>query len=273
MKRIELIGLSGVGKTTLYNKIVNIPVDNRPYLTLKEAYKKGALNQDISLKQMKLWLYQIVLKFNLYESKAWGIGKTILHSVKKEHVKRKDFEPFIVSYLILLNFLKDSNDYGLVYKRVTSFLKKIEEYMILKSSLTNNIPVLVDEGVVHKHPGITQYGLKNYSAADLHDDFTFNPAGLINCEQTEDVIFQQAMKRKKNGIHTFTHGSMNRTELKNHIKKSMKRYKKKVSYFEEIGVPILHIDTGDAFEKNVQKINSFTQSIISDDKTLNYLEN
>lgn len=263
MKRIELIGPSGVGKTTLYKKIKAIPEEDRLYLTLKEAYKYGAIYEDISIKDWPLWLYQKLLRVKVLDHKAQGLGKNILKGLQPDRRTKDDDSSFTISYSILLNYLrgKKSNYVRLVC--IKNFTRKVEEYLMLERSLPNDVFVLFDEGMNHYHPGILTSESK-YSAEELKKDIALNPAGIISCEQTPEVIYEQALARKKRGIITFTHGSLNNEELREHVKKNVSRHRKKVNSFKKIGIPVLHVDTHEKTAKIFKKIDRFIQTLSYD---------
>ena len=79
MNRIELIGASGVGKTTLNEKLETISDSTKVYITFKRACKLAALNLNISLSQLDLFCYQKFLKYGLFKRKHHGLSKVILN--------------------------------------------------------------------------------------------------------------------------------------------------------------------------------------------------
>jgi hypothetical protein len=84
-----------------------------------------------------------------------------------------------------------------------------------------------------------------------------NPAGIISCEQSADIVYKQALERKKQGIHTFTHGSLNDEELKKHVKGNVDRSKEKIARFEDHNIPVLHINTREQTDRIIAKIGDF----------------
>jgi hypothetical protein len=129
--------------------------------------------------------------------------------------------------------------------------------LLLDNSLPGDDIVLVDEGMVHYHPGITEYGFKTYHSDQLKKDPAINPLGIIYCEQSAEIIFNQALRRKENGIHTFSHGPLNREELKKFIEKNISTARGKVMGYKKHGIPILHINTRERTESILEKMNEF----------------
>lgn len=264
MKRIEMVGASGVGKTTLYEKLDRIPKTKRSYLTLKDAYKTAALSCEIPVRQVKLFIYQQLLKSGLVKNKERGLGKVILieHINKKTDIRSK-YDPFNISFDIMYHYLKGEPSPYLVEKRMKKFLNAVDNYLLLKQGLPGNDLVLIDEGILHSHKGITEYGFKKYNHQQLKMDPAFNADGIIHCLNTEEIVFKQALKRKEEGIKTFGQGHLNRVELREHVKKSLLINKKKVEGFREIGIPVMQIHTGEKIEVIFKKINEFYSSLSS----------
>jgi len=73
--------------------------------------------------------------------------------------------------------------------------------------------------MIHYHTGVTDYALQKYTIEDLKQDPVFSPAGIIHCVQEEEVIYEQAEKRREEGIKTFSHVGLNSKELRQFIKK------------------------------------------------------
>jgi len=265
VRRIELIGASGVGKTTLYNKLGSIPRKNRCYLTLKDAYKTAALNCEIPVRQVQLFFYRQLLKSGMAKNKERGLGKIILmEHLNGETDQRSKYNAFSVSFDILYHYLKDEPGPFYVKKRMSRFLRTIDDYLLLDQGLSETEPVLVDEGMTtHHYPGITEYGFQTYSTEQLKSDPVFSPSGIIYCVQSPEIIFEQAIRRRENGTKTFSHGRLNNEELRRHIEKNILKDERKINSYRKIGVPVLEINTGEKFEHLKEKINAFATRVIS----------
>src|SRR5699024_709680 len=115
-----LLGPSCVGKTTLYNKIGQTSENSRSYKTLKEAYKLAGIHKKIPVRNLKLLFYQWLLKSGLVSYRSRGLGHTILQGVrdKKGDVNLNDYNPYIVSYNILINHLKNEKNPYVLYRHI-----------------------------------------------------------------------------------------------------------------------------------------------------------
>lgn len=262
MKRIELLGPSGVGKTTLYKQICKVPALNRPYITHREAYIKAA-KYGVKPSKFNLYLYQVALKSEIFRSKRLGLAKTILRDLKlkEEIVNESEYARIEISTDIFLNTVLNESNPLIIKKRFDKFMKRVDELILLEHFFSNDEVILFDEGVLHKHYGITDYGLKKFPTDKLTNDAVLNPAGIISCEQTVQVIYEQALKRKENGIYTLTHGPLSNTELRERIEQNLNAHLKKISLFLDHGIPILRINTGEEFTHILEKIQKFLVSI------------
>jgi len=265
MRRIVLIGASGVGKTTLYKKLYQIPKSQRSYIVLKEAFKTAALNCEVSVRQFNIFLCQQVLKYNLIRRKELGLGKVILQAWANGNGDERDkYDTVSASFDILYHFLKDEPNPYYVKKRMTRFLRKVDDYLLLEDFLPADTLVMVDEGMTtHHYPGITKYGWQEYTREQLISDPVFNPEGLIHCVRSAEEIFKQALKRRENGIYTFSHGPLNKKELRKHIDKNILKDIKKIESFKKLGIPVLEVNTGEDFTTLRETIDGFAASLIN----------
>ena len=87
MKRIEMIGASGVGKTTLMREVMKLKTENDQWLSLEEMKIKLAKAVDVrDVKYLKH--LQLLLKMNLFRQHRSGIAVLILNRYNREIVDR-----------------------------------------------------------------------------------------------------------------------------------------------------------------------------------------
>ena len=271
LNRIELIGASGVGKTTLYEKLKTISDSSEVYMTFERACKLAALNSSISLSRLDLFCYQKLLKYGLIKRKHIGLSRVILNDQINDMAKdRFMYNGFNVSFKILCHFLqeKDNPFYPFyldnpfhVRKTINKFLQIADNLIIINKLFTGNDMVIMDEGILHYHPGITDYGFKNFSPEQLKSDPVFTPFGIISCEQPVENIFEQAMKRRKEGIQNFVHRLLNEDELFEFIKTNVEFANKKVESLKNLGIPCLHVNTGEPAHRIAKKIAQFSAAL------------
>ena len=262
MNKIELIGASGVGKTTLYNKLETISGSSENYITLKRACKLAALNCSISIYRPDLFCYQKFLKYGLFKSKELGLSKVLLNDRISEMEKdRYMYDEFNISFKILCHFLLKENNPFYVRKTINKFLQIADNLIVIEKFFDGDDLVIVDEGMLHYHPGITDYGFKNFSVGQLKSDSAFTTSGIISCEQSVENIFKQAMKRREDGIHNFVHKLLDEDELFKFIRTDVEHTIKKVESLKKLGIPCLHINTGEPAHSIAEKINRFSAAL------------
>ncbi|MGF1669237.1 MAG: hypothetical protein ACFCU6_02220 [Balneolaceae bacterium] len=265
MKRIELLGPSGTGKTTLFLQICEFAQENRPFLTVREAFVKAALKENITISKPWLLLLQKIMKYGFFKSKVYGISK---HIFQKYYSRQNDthdlHQNYYVSFNILYQVYKKDLNPSHVMKRLKIFMSKVEEIDFLERNLPNNQMVLFDEGVLHHHFGVTTYGFDTFTEQELNSDKVLQPGGIIYCELSEEGIFQRAMQRKLNGVKTYSQGHLEGEDLRERIRITIKSNEQKIASFKKRNIPVLHINTEKPIEYNISKIVRFTRNLNKD---------
>ena len=261
MIRIELMGASGVGKTTLYRRLDITSPKHRPYMTLREAYRLAALHCDVSPRNGRLFLYRMLLKSGIVFKKERGLGHAILKGLAQGSDRRYRYNRFHVSFDLLYRHLQNSEGPYFTERSIRNFLSCAEEYLLLEKWLPGRAAVLMDEGMLHNHPGITNYGVDTFSKEQLIKDPVFNPSGIVHCVQAPENVYRQAKKRKQEGVHTFTHGPLDSGELKELVQRNIANVDQQVARFREMGVPVLVVNTGDELRGIISGINEFVLSL------------
>jgi len=142
IRRIELIGPSGVGKTTLYNKIDQFSEKKAGFLTLKDAYKKAALHADVSLEEFLLFGYQYALRSGLFKNKERGLGRIVLtrkHDMKS--LKKKGSGGF---WFHSTSITRIPEVTGILFTYKKCFPDLVEDYLLLEKTLRTDEILLVD---------------------------------------------------------------------------------------------------------------------------------
>ncbi|MFU8862102.1 MAG: hypothetical protein ACNA8K_16975 [Cyclonatronaceae bacterium] len=263
MKRFELIGPSGVGKTTLYNSICRTERNWRNYLTVKEAYVLAAGNAELPLTAVRLRLYRHLLKQNILNNRELGLARHVLQLNRRKNklVNRSDYERFSTSFKILYNDLGYESNPIVVAANINAFIKRIDEYLILNRLLTGDHRVLFDDGMIHLWGGLGNYDTSTISPEDIKNDVLFNPAGVILCEHAPEVIYNQVMKRKNEGVFRFSLDHYSQGELISHINADVENLKIKAGFFKDHNIPVLTLDLSEDVALIMQKINCFVAGV------------
>ncbi|WP_207423836.1 hypothetical protein [Desertivirga brevis] len=256
MKVIELLGPSGVGKTFLYSRLVDKGIPNRPFLTANEAHINAALNNRFKGILNRNVLYKALLKVPAFKDKRYGVSVKMLNSLEKDFVYQYKF-----SLSVLSEYLVKVEDRSLAHKRIRAFQKRADNVCLLNNILGQDEVVVLDEGPLHHHHGLTPELLTKYPPDEWKNDTILNPAAVISCELEPDEVFARALQRRRGGINTFSHRSLTETELREYVIRNVEEYKLKIDFLEGIGVPVLRINTGGAIWGNVKDVREFIASI------------
>jgi hypothetical protein len=263
MKRIELTGAPGAGKTTLYNRICSTSINSRSYLTQKEAWKMAALQSSVPMSQFRLFLYHKILKSGLVQKKEYGLAKRILNEKnrKNEFIKRSDYMKYRISFRVLSKNLSEEDNPVVVLFKLQYFIKQVEEYQIFNRLLNGAQKILVDEGLIHRISGLSHEIFNDYSSDEIKNDEALNPAGVIFCEQSADVIYRHIMERRNRGEKRFSTDHLHDDDLMQFIDKRILSIRSKIKFCETNKIPFLKINPAGDPVNNLKLINSFINEV------------
>lgn len=195
---IEFLGQPGSGKTTLYNKLIKSN-KNRIYslskavdISTKRSIKNSKIDSTVK-KTLKYLIYQVSKNF------VYPIYKTneyILESYNEFLINEPDFTKKILKYMRIFNFTTEEKKsvFGWIM-----FLTK--NYYFVKSNLSKDENLIIDEGFIHK--GISFYQRKNNNEIN-GDEFiqeylktVFIPDILIYIDTDKEICLKRMSERNK----------------------------------------------------------------------------
>lgn len=216
---IEFMGASGVGKSTLYTKILK---RNRDWYSPNEFIRKNQLKiekspiddnsiyNQIAEQKLKQLIYQNISDVDKFRIAHWGY-KTLI-------------DDFLIN-----RFNKDSI-------------------------------ILSEEGLLHNFGDIlvsSQLSLDNNTFKTLLEN-----RFLIYCYSESNNIARQIKKRQEETGRLVSHHKTDSAEkLIIIIEKEIKEKEAILTFLERYNVPILKINTSEDIHQNLEKINTFIDSI------------
>lgn len=259
MIHIEMIGPSGVGKTTLYNFINGHSNHIQNFITKREAMIKAAKKITIQPNRTRLYLLQKLLKSRIIKQKELGIARTILfdRSNLNQIISRKDYLRFQTSFQALYLCLREETNPMVVVKKLGTIIKKFDEFLVLNTLSKENQPVLFDEGIAHYLEGLHADVHNRFTFKEIKEDPALNPGGIIFCIEEPVIIFQRALKRKQEGVRTFSQGNLTKPQLREFVEEDVKMLKAKVEFYKLNKIPVLTLNPGNGPEQNLKEIISF----------------
>lgn len=262
MRRIEFLGVEGIGKTTLYKELVRCRSKRDKWMTTEEARLKIASeylkNNPTSFKNH---IMGALLKFN----KSKWIQSNICDSVLSI--------PQEINFLthnglyrdFLSNILKfySTNDYPpeLTIIRIARLYQAINKLTYLENFVSEKV-------FLSESDNISMGGLFLWKGQnELINEFFYTmplPIGLIYCYLDQEEAIKRIIERKNKRIITIEHRDpenynliLDNDRLREIIQNQSNIASIGVNILRNRGVKILKINMGDTLVCNVEKISNF----------------
>lgn len=261
IKRIELIGPSGVGKSTFYKNILFQRKPEYNWLSIEEViqeYSRKTIN--INELPIRLQLYiKIGIKTKFYNE--WFYR----HFIKM--YKTQIINENISNYSVLLDILiKDFADNEEIHpfnklKMFNFYLRRLEE-LALVNHLGNKQKVLFDDGVIHNNSGLSiplYFQMLKHSDKRILD--LILPAAVVYCNLPLEENLKRRQNRIDSGKGTFLEKDLDLESLKKLTIHSNKKVKEKIQNIEDYGIPILCLNMEDSLEKKNSEVNNFISKV------------
>jgi len=266
MKRIEFIGASGVGKTTLFKSLLKERNFNDSWLTPEEArinVVKGLSHSQISSKRKLIKYY--LIRFNLFQGKHKAYALDVLKQYEKEV-----FDNVLKDYNCLLQLKLDSlvnNDNIEPYRKARSvefYLKVLMHDVAFLDYFNVNDIIVYHDGIIHNNSGITK--LNDIKANQKYDKLyeKILPTGIICCKLSLDENYRRRKHRiatnKNRG--TFIERGLSDEDLYDLCKRSLDSVERKAETLKSFGIPVLDINTAVNHKYNALMILEFIKEIM-----------
>jgi len=265
MKRIEFIGASGVGKTTLFNTVLanRTIIDN--WITPEEARVKivKSLSERILIDKRSIKI--VCIKANIFKKKhaSWATG--IL-----QKYENKVFKFCLSDYNCLVDFLFTglNNNIQLEPIRKAKFIEFYYKILVRDIGLLDyfnvNDTIVYHDGIIHNNSGIQNYSDYNEKVCKKPKvSNKINPIGVIYCKLSLDDNFNRRKHRIANSKNkgTIVERNLNDKELYDLCERSLASTERKANVMKSAGIPVLVIDTSLNTQENVNQIFRFIRDV------------
>jgi hypothetical protein len=260
MKKIEFIGASGVGKSTLFNELLKYRTRLEIWKTPSEARIKLAKKLPLEIDKISLnTLLLLCLKLNLIRSKHSSIALCVLEKYRTEKIYESMYKYNNLIDMMLRNTINNSEvEPYRKGKRIEFYINLLLRDVLLLEGLSDNDLVVYDDGIIH-------------NTSDFGDESSFYfmtqknpniiteilPQGVVFCELDAKEIYSRRKLRIYEGKGTILESNLNDEDLKRICKKSIESSSKKVILLEKYNVPVLKINMKVSTSKNIEMIQQF----------------
>jgi len=263
MKRIEIVGTSGVGKSTLYKSIISNRESDELLMSSKEA--KYYISKEILRRDKSYLRYFFLL----------GIKLPIIDTKIVNKIPRVEYKNLLwysnnelcdfIHTLLTINSFNPNESLRILY-RYSWLLSKLGEAAVFDRYLPNHY-VLIDEPIFHKLTNtIILYDGKENIESIAGSIFSKSPLpyAIIHLDTDPSLIYEQFCKREnKKDEWTFGFRGYDEDELYDRIIKSLCIVRTGVRIMKERGVKVVEINASDSDELKIGYINVFLDQIIN----------
>lgn len=260
MKKIEFIGGSGVGKTTLFNEIIKHRSDSDGWMTPTEARITLAKKTDLRLRGNGLrGLLHLFLKFNFFKNQQEILANYVLRNYENTlfFESMDQFNDIIDLSLIELVKDKSLEPYKKA-KYIEFYVNMILHDIVTIEQSTIDSVIVYDDGIIHN-----SYATNNESK--FHELVERNPSvlstilpqGAVYCDLNLLDNIERRKKRIATGKGTILEIQQEEEQLYRISEESLLVSKRTISIFEKYKIPVLHLNMADPSEKNVTLFNQF----------------
>lgn len=248
MKWIEVIGPSGVGKTTFVRSLAKFSGQERDWVVLNEALidlARTSPNRNFVHFILKIYLNQ-----NLTQNSKRDLAEILLEKKKAYLEKSNLFSAYFDSYL------------KYYYRNVDSSSEKVYRISLYKSIVENlcafiqagySKPVVLDEGLINHHPNLLDHNW---------EETKILPSGLVFCHLNSDEIFERVKKREqKRGRPSPLHREMDNNMLRKDIATKIENLKEKRKKLISQGIPYIDINLKDMDTSKLNTASEFINKI------------
>ncbi|MEZ5334988.1 MAG: hypothetical protein R2741_07025 [Methanolobus sp.] len=268
MEKIEFIGASGAGKTTLFKQLLSERHDSKAWSTPQEARINIAMQQKDALIRGNLLRF---IGYNLY-----------FLFKRNPHFRRAALEKLLIEKYADI-FSNNAADYNCLFELLLdSWCGKTVQYLkpynlihfcqFYESILIRDLAILnffSYDGVVVYEDGImhNSIGLENSNAYEKimqlppENRKQILPCGIIYCNLPLEENILRRKKRIASGNITSLELNYNEDELRDLCNESCVSTARVVDLMRDLDVPILEIDMTKSNDENIDLIISFIDKI------------
>jgi|SRR5690606_11428410 broad-specificity NMP kinase len=261
MNRIDIVGVGGVGKSTLVKNLKAVR-NTKEWLDEQEALGVAAKNASKSVN------YPIPVKFLLSILSALGIKfPQIIAAQLMMKMGGEYYKEFLERNPLFLQAIAkgiERPDPNSVKKLsfIHHFVHVLKKLSFTEHFLAKDAWVIWDESLTHKMFAIIPWEESSIDLVKLYCESVPLPDGIIYLRDSPDFITEKIRKRSLSGGTIAAHENMDADALIKLNIAASQLVEVSVDGMKKRGVKILELDAQDENETNVLRTNEFVDSLI-----------
>lgn len=254
MHRIEIIGASYVGKSTLLEALDFSAYDN----IFNEQQLMHAVRRKIGYPTfIYRRIMQSVLGFFNIKFDAYKIPKF-------DDITSSELEEYKHTLSLCFNDKAiEVFKFEFIFQTYRQLLKKIFILLYYDTIMPKDSFFLAEESLLHWHHILHELFLREQitlSPDSLNDKGLF-PKALIYCYADKETISERLELRKQNNSINKNHLNKTFDEVIDSVMRKQQFFFNYSKFLEKNGVKVLYLDTIEELNVNIQKVNEFLNSI------------
>lgn len=260
--RIELLGCSGIGKTTLLHAVMRQRSEPKTWLTLPEALLQTAHQQPCSFFRSPLQALMILaLRYNLLKGRQQGLAYHILRSgMRTPEVYGADCHLLLE---MVMDWVRDSDRIP-SHHRITTvdfYQALLRQYGLLEAYGVKAL-VVDDEGLIMNNPGLADPEVLHNLACNSPGILArLAPKGIICCHTTLEITCQRRQQRASEGRGTYLDQGQTEESLMQSCRLQLNSTLRKAELWAAQSVPVLEVDMARPVTENTGPVLHFIQNI------------
>jgi hypothetical protein len=256
LRRIDLIGANGVGKSTLYSHLIERRRGHDlPWLTLGEAKRKIAVRGFVKEMSPR----DLIKAFSCHLPLVGDAFVDAYCRRRAEHAFATDREGYQRFFDRCMRHFDSAEPAGTasclslvwLFSRVaeTALLEKLSETVIFDESLSHKVVTLLsdNQGLVRNGQGLKTY-LDTMPA----------PEAVIHLSAPDGLIMQRLIAReRRRGSPIARHLTLDRKGLYHSIRRTREISETLASHLQSRGGDVIHLDAGKPPELNAEIVEEF----------------
>jgi hypothetical protein len=268
MKKIELIGTSAAGKTTLLKQMLLEGNDTKEWVTPEKARIEIAMKQKYTLIKDGVVPFIGYNAYYLCKREPHFLASTLEQLLINKYTDAV-LETCVADYKCLFELLLDSWSTKTIHIKpynMIHFCRYYESILIKDVAFLDFFnydgTIIYEDGIIHNNIGIVNdSSYEKLLKLSPEKRKKIIPSGIIYCNISLEENILRRQKRMASGQITSFELNLNEDELIQLCKEGCVNVSRKAKLMHDLGVPVLELNMSKNNEDNISQIISFINEI------------